>query len=831
MVNPFDKPAEMQLMDTYVPLPFEEYMRAGQNMQNRLDAVKADTLKWEADNLGNKDILNQDIKDYNALRSSFTSELNEVMKSPGYLMSPEGQRRILNVKEKWSTSPELQSMLRAYKIYPEWSKNMEAATKQNEDYNTENYELLGNLWENKGTLEFQKYIKSPEGRKYLYDNGIDLDRMGIYDIESMMSAVPDSYVNLFEKYEKVANNVKASGMLKDILNNDKTQSIKTGSEGVAMNAIMNAYGITSDEKGRPIIGKDGNYIVDDNMYNLFRNSTVNNFDNQAEYNYRNYIAPLTDEEYKAIYKENKPTLDEYKLQKYVEDAHSVAYGFVWNKGQHSEDITPEYVQRNKEKREKTTTFTLTPFTTDVGGNKAADMQIANANNNTATVALLNDVYGALSSSGNIKLSPIDIANRISKGDYKFLYDALESAKIGANPADKKSIEELEGRINDAQIVHHNTNLVAENVAKEYVVGNNNAITDWFNETILSGYKSNVKDDGSAVATLNKIVEEYNGRKMSKDNLKYFNYLKTNNLLSYQNGEYALDVDKLTNNLVSKYSSEFLSGSNDKLNEWYDESPNSARMNKPTFLLTTTNKNSYAGHILSQLVDLAKNSPEAFLKEDGTTLTNVDLETIKKIVINIDGDDKTYGVKWNISYEGGRENERVNVVLSPVYDKDADNKNLSTIRFSVPKEAKNISNTVVESIANSQPDVLVSILTGNYVTDVQKQSAYNSSKIVAETSYENLDAQTIKSATLSKPAIITQNIKVYKQASTINPNNDEYVVMARNQDGSWSPQQNIFTQQYKFASIDDIKATLGFAIQIRSIEGNITTTTSEGIPQY
>lgn len=849
MVNPFDKPAEMQLMDTYVPLPFEEYMRAGQNMQNRLDAVKADTLKWEADNLGDKKILNRDVQDYSDLRKSFVSELNSVMQSPSYLMSPEGQRKVLDIKERWMSNPNLKAMLTAYEVQPKWAENLQEQSKQNKDYNVDAYKQLENMWAQYGTPKFQSILSDSYSRKLLKNQGIDLDRMGIYDLESMLSSTPDSYVDILSKYQNIATQVKASGWKRDDLVDENTMSVKRGHEGVAMKSLMDAYGIMSDESGKPLVDENGDYIIDYNVFNLFKGSTVNNFDNQSEYEYRNYIAPLTNEEYKSIYKTNKPTLNQYKEQKYVEEAHGVAYQFVWNKTERAEDLTALGTKLEEEKRTKSTEYFGLEGNEKVNEKSAEEVAKLFAENRVNASKIVNNVYNALKSVGvSFQTSTIAIADLITKNKWGELYGMLEIAKSqpGVTVTDKRALEELQSQVKDQDIIGHNSNLLAEDVARQYVRGNNGAIAKWWNDSPMSEYKSNVASDDVALYSIESLVDKANNKQTTQSDVRFLNYLKSQNFVSVTNGKYVFNSDRFTNALESDYMNKFRSGSDEDMTTWYNNSPE-ARQSKTTFWVSPTNEKSYAGNTMKHVVDFAKENPSAFRNTDGSELTAEDLKMLNKISYEADdGTVKYAGVKYNIFYETGRDNGMATLVLSPQANQIG-NVELTTKRFSVKTTGDGVQqqlhDAMVGSIANSHEKTLMiaandllrfeqdrksnpSAKLQSSLSDVQRNSLINSGIIVAEMTFPNLNARTIQAATTNKAAEITPNLKIYKQQSKSNPNVYDFIMYENG-----VPKMNPFTGQYLFGSVRDIKAALGYMIELDALEGHNKTTSSPELPSY
>ncbi len=835
-INPYDKPAELQLIDTYIPLPFEDFMRAGASMQNKWDKASAAMGEWEADALKKDPTLIRDIPRYNELRNAARKKMGDIRLTED-ITKPESLRKFSQAVEEYKSNPELQAIIAAPEIHKEWSGHL-AAEGDNADYNTEPYKRLELLWGQYGTPVFAKIIGTPEGRTWIKEKyGFDTEDLGITNMDSFRNATPTKFVAFNPIYNSMLAGLHSDAEFNEWLTSNKTLQKSYGWERVGMEKALAAFGIVdvTDYKKNPKAPPDYQ-IIDGSAYSRFLQSAGKGFTHRAEYDLNNI-------KNNPEFIKNNPefgqiTPEEFQEQQYIGEAVGVARNYIWEHTKSGEDITEEYGRLQAKKEEKTTTFPTIPYDGTEKNKSAEEIHDEKIELDKLKNDVLANAGKILSDLGAItKVNMIDLANAISnKKWYSYLMkiiDPLLSDPSKLNPSDYTALVGLKNNIVQVQIDDWNTDIKATGIAKQYIEGDHNAYADWWKSiSALNQYSTsaNVTDEYVKV-NIKKIVDKANsGVSMDPYTTEAFMALRQEGVITGSPKANKVNMDVLDAKLVSQYASEFKEGKNKKLNKWYDEDPD-ARGTIPTTWMTAANTASFGSHALTQITQLALTQPTAFFQKDGKTpLTPEDLKMVSAAyVTNEDGTITYNNVRWSIGYQGGKNNKGATVVYNPIQNLKGEP--LPSPVTVVCKDTR-IGDYVIESFANSQEDALNAVAnsivsgykTPDGLTQSQRTSVYNTSITACEIKYD-IDKQTVKSSDKKNPYDITSRLRMY--ADEGKTGEKQYILIALDENNNWRTVLNAMTGEERFGSIEDAQATLGLNLQFRSI-GAIQTTTTRGI---
>lgn len=219
--------AEQPIIDTYVPLPFNELLKAGEQVQNRADKNRGDLKSLVIPSITEHD------KPANDMINSWNSYANKLANDPNTnLADPRLGAQITQQLNNLKNSPNIKIYNRAIQDKAKYEANIEDAQKKGKltDYNDPQYR--------------NKQLLAQGINPYIDKNGNPLD-YGATDVpEAQDWAKP--VTDLFDK-------IKDSGYMNDVIDSQTGNSagIKKGYEGVAEQKLNDL--IVDPRKGTELV--------------------------------------------------------------------------------------------------------------------------------------------------------------------------------------------------------------------------------------------------------------------------------------------------------------------------------------------------------------------------------------------------------------------------------------------------------------------------------------------------------------------------------------------------------------------------------------------------
>jgi hypothetical protein len=232
-INRYDKPAEAQFINTYVPIPFDEMMKIGLLKNARIEGSMADQSKMLADYNSFNVSPGKDEQTRDRIVEEIKADIGKIKGQPG---SFEHQQGLMDINAKWAASPLVRNLKSNTGSWAEMSKaQQKAKVEKITDANTA--EITNKMTE--------YYQLGAEGFQEKYGSG---------------QLTPASYygnVNIREDLKKWSDAVKPSSSEEEYIDK-KTGLYKVNEKnaGITMTAAGRPYGLSFDTKyvnGKPTL--------------------------------------------------------------------------------------------------------------------------------------------------------------------------------------------------------------------------------------------------------------------------------------------------------------------------------------------------------------------------------------------------------------------------------------------------------------------------------------------------------------------------------------------------------------------------------------------------
>lgn len=243
MINVYDQssPAEFELLNTRVPIPYEALGALGAQVQRKADITRAGADELEnllaGSNYSRWDLAQGSPQ---AFQKQLEGDVQSYMDKHGnFLSSPEAQKDFLGLERKYKGHPALQAFKQGYELEQAYDKQMlEAKEKGKQDYNwaEQDMELESYLSRGKDPSGITgTFRRSPTGE-------FDFSNPEYFNLKGYTP-----YADVRKGMEEYVNDKLSSGAYGENVNG--AWQVKSGGEGRAYNDIASTV-FTFDDKGQ-----------------------------------------------------------------------------------------------------------------------------------------------------------------------------------------------------------------------------------------------------------------------------------------------------------------------------------------------------------------------------------------------------------------------------------------------------------------------------------------------------------------------------------------------------------------------------------------------------